>query len=234
MDFNKYLFHPSSLGTLMTDSRTKDPLGETCKAELLKIWVEAKYGRTEEVYNKYMEKGTLVEEDSITLYSRVKKTFYKKNTKTISNDYFIGTPDLYEGPSIKEATHIVDIKSSWSIFTFYGVFVKPVNKAYGYQLQAYMDLTGAKTSTLAYCLVDTPLHLVEDEKRKLQWKMGVLDPDSNPEFIAMAAQIEKNNSFGDIDINERYTEFQLVKDEEVLTKVKERLDLCREFLTLLK
>lgn len=234
MDFSKHLFHPSSLGTLMTDSRTKDPLGETCKAELLKIWVEAKYGRTEEVTNKYMEKGTLVEEDSITLYSRVKKTFYKKNTETISNDYFIGTPDLYEGPSIKEATHIVDIKSSWSIFTFYGVFVKPVNKTYAYQLQAYMDLTGAKTSTLSYCLVNTPTHLVEDEKRKLQWKMGVIDPDAHPEFQKLAAQIDKNNTFDDIDISERYTEFQLTKDEEMLIKIKERLDLCRNFLTALK
>jgi hypothetical protein len=33
-----------------------------------------------------------VEEDSITLYSRVKKTFFKKNDKHLDNEFIKGTP----------------------------------------------------------------------------------------------------------------------------------------------
>jgi len=113
-DFSEHKFHPSSLGKLMTPAKAKDDLlGETCKEALLEIWIEETYGRRKDITNKYMEKGTLQEEDSITLYSLVTKTFYKKNTDQVSNDFLIGTPDLYKGETIMTAEEIKDIKTSW-------------------------------------------------------------------------------------------------------------------------
>lgn len=234
MNFDNYKFHPSSLGLIMTDSKTKEPLGETCKEHLLECWIEAKYGRTKDFTNKYMEKGTLVEEDSITLYSLVTKKFHKKNKETIENDFFIGTPDLFDGPEIRKATCIKDIKSSWDIFTFFKVMTKPINKLYDWQLTGYMDLIPtAKESGLVYCLVDTPLELINDAKRKLQWAMNVIDPDANPEFLARCEQIEKNMTFQDIDEKERYIEFTVPRDEDKIKRAHERVYLCREFMNKL-
>ncbi len=233
MNFDNYKFHPSSLGKIMTNDRSGKAMGETCKKYLLEIWVSETYGRTKDFTNKYMEKGTLQEEESITLYSLVTKTFYKKNKETIENDFFIGTPDLYEGETILTASKIKDIKTSWDIFTFYDVFHNPVNPAYKYQLQGYNDLTGAQEAGLVYCLVNTPLHMIEDAKRKLMWTMGVIDPDANPEYLKQCEQIEKNMTFDDIPKEKRYVEFKINRDDAVIDEMKARIVQCRNFLNSL-
>lgn len=232
--FDNYLFHPSQLGLIMTESRTKDPFGETAKSHLLECWVNKKYDRYKDITNKYLEKGTMAEEDSIDLYSLVMNEYFEKNKEFISNDFFIGTPDLYKGKSIKEAELIIDLKTSWDIFTFFGVMIKGLDKRYFWQLQAYMDLTGAKTSKLVYCLVNTPYKLVEDEKKKLLWKLGVIDPDTDEAYIEGCKQIDKNAIYDDIPMKERYIEFTVERDQEAIDKAHKRVIECRTFLNQLK
>lgn len=231
LTFNDWKFHPSSLGLIMTDSRTKDPLGETCKAHLIECYIAKKYDRHKDVTNKYIEKGLLAEEDSIDLYSLVKGAYFEKNKEVIENDYFIGTPDLFVGTSIREAQIIIDLKTNWDIFTFFQVMHKSMDKKYYWQLQAYMDLTGAKVAKLVYCLVDTPLKLMEDEKRKLMWQMGVADPDTDEAYLKACERIEKNGTYSiDIPKEERYIEFTIPRDQERIEEAHERVKLCREFL----
>lgn len=229
--FDKYLFHPSQMGKLMTEGRSKsDYWGETAKAYLLECWINKTYGRFKDFTNKYMEKGTLAEEDSIDLYSIVKKKFYAKNKDLIMNEYFIGTPDLFEGDSIYKSDIIVDLKTSWDIFTFYTVFVKPLNKDYLYQLQAYMDMTGAKQARLAYCLVNTPIHLIEDEKKKTFWRMGVIDAENDQAYIQACDQIEKNGNYDEIPMSDRIIEFVIDRDQEIIDKMHDRVIEGRKFL----
>ena len=66
----------------------------------------------------YLAEGNMSEEDSIDLFCRIEKKFYQKNTDRIKNDFLSGTPDLYEGENVQNATRIIDIKSSWDIQTF--------------------------------------------------------------------------------------------------------------------
>jgi len=230
MKFNDYKFHPSSLGLIMTESRTKDPFGETAKSHLLECYISHVYGRSKDITNKYIEKGLMAEEDSIDLYSLVKKKMFLKNEETLQNDFFIGTPDLYEGKSIAAATLIIDLKTSWDIFTFFSSMHKPVDKKYFWQLQAYMDLTGAETSKLVYCLVNTPFKLIEDEKKKTMWKMGVIDPDVDELYQTACNEIEKNAIYDDIDPTKRYIEFAIPRDQDKIDQAHERVELCREFL----
>lgn len=234
MDFLNYKFRASSIGTLMTNDRSGKQMGETAKQRLLEIYVKEKYGRDKELINKYITKGLQVEEDSITLYSRNKKTFYRKNEDRLENDFICGTPDLYEGPSIKEATLIIDIKSSWDLFTFWMVLHKPMNTAYVYQLQSYMALTGAKESKLVYCLVSTPAPLILDEMNKLKWKMGVSDPDTNEVFKQACDYLETAMRFDDIPMEERFIEFTIQRNDAVIDSIYERVTDCRKFLNALK
>lgn len=231
--FDNYLFHPSSLGKIMTESRTKEPLGETCKDHLMECFVSRKYGRNKDITNKYIEKGILAEEDSIDLYTLVKNKLFIKNSEVLRNDHFIGTPDLFEGLEILKAEVIIDLKTSWDIFTFHQVIPKPLNKMYFWQLQAYMDLTGAKVGKLVYCLVNTPLKLVEDQKKKLQWTMGVIDPDTDEAYLEACRQVDKNCNYDDIEMEEKYIEFTVDRDDEAIGKAHERVIVCREFLNQL-
>lgn len=233
MNFNDYKFHPSSLGLIMTESRTKDQFGETCKAHLMECFVAHVYGRYKDVTNKYIEKGIVAEEDSIDLYSVVKKHLFIKNTGVLSNDFFVGTPDLYLGESIQKADTVIDLKTSWDIFTFFGTMARALDKRYYWQLQAYMDLTGAAQAKLVYCLVNTPLKLIEDQKKKLMWTMAVIDPDTDEAYQKACEQVEKNSVYDDIPKEKRYIEETIDRDQEAIDKAHKRVEECREFLNQL-
>lgn len=224
--FDEYLFHCSSLGEIMTDAKSGPGLGETCKGHLLECWIEVTYGRERNFTNKYVQKGLMVEEDSMTLYSRAKKVFYEKNQKTFHNDFIIGTPDII-------ADEVKDLKSSWDIFTFYRVIGKPINKIYDYQLTGYMDLIGLHTAGLVYCLVDTPEPLIQSEKRKLAWDMGVIETATDPNYIAGCEAIDKACRYGDIPLEKRFIEFKLKHEPAKVEKVYTRVKECREFLNSL-
>lgn len=233
MNFSYYKFRCSSLGHIMTGSRDKnDPLGESCKAHLVDVFVSQKYGRQTDIVNRYVEKGLAVEEDSITLYSRVNKKVFFKNEERLTNSYIQGCPDLFEGREIKKATKIIDIKSSWDLFTFSRVRTKPINKMYWYQLQGYMALTGAKKATLAYCLVTTPEIMIQDEVRKMMWKMAVTT-ELDPLFIEAREELEKSMRYEDIPLNERIIEFQFERDDEEIEKIYQKVELCRGYLNSL-
>ena len=62
----------------------------------------------------------------------------------------------------------MDIKSSFSADTF-PWFANPENKAYEYQLQAYMDLTGHQEAELVYVLSNHPEHLIRSEIKRLTY-----------------------------------------------------------------
>lgn len=228
--FKDYKFHPSSTGLIMTDSRTKEPIGETAKSHLLECYITKKYGREKDITNKFIEKGLLAEEDSIDLYTLVKDQLFIKNAETLENEFFIGTPDLFIGESIKTASVIIDLKTSWNIFTFFASMHKAIDKKYFWQLQAYMDLTGAKQARLVYCLVNTPFKLVEDEKKKLMWTMGIIDPDTDQAYIEACAMVDKNSNYDDIPIEEKYIEFIIDRDQEAIDKAHARIIECRTFL----
>lgn len=232
MDANKILFRCSSLGYIMTEPRSKKDgsLGDTCLGHLADKYISVMYGRETDIQNKYIEKGLAVEEDSITLFSRVKKEFFRKNEELVSNEYICGTPDLFTGDSIMKAQTIIDIKSSWDIFTFYRAKLKEQNKMYWWQLQGYMALTGAKSARLVYCLVNTPEGIIYDEKNKLKWKMGVINPETDTNYQEACDAIDKLSRYDDIPMADRMHEVVITRDDEAIEKLYQRVKDCREYM----
>lgn len=233
MNFDNHLFRPSMLGDLMSnaqgkkDTKSLSELGETAKGKLLEIFIEKVYGRTKDVTNKYMEKGTMQEEESMTLYSRVTGEIFFKNKETLRNEYFVGTPDIIH------ADYILDLKTSWDIHTFFKTKLNPINKNYICQLNAYMDLTNKDSAKLVYTLVNTPENLIEDEKKKARWRLSVIDEDNDPAYIAAVHEIEKNSRFDDIPMEKRYITFELQRDQELIDSMKARVQIWREILNML-
>lgn len=230
---NEILFRCSSLGYIMTESRSKsEPISETAKAHLADKYVSAKYGRETDIWNKYVEKGLAVEEDAITLYSRVSKQFFKKNELTISNQFISGTPDLFTGSIIHEADTIIDIKSSWDIFTFFRTTQDKLNKMYYWQLQGYMALTGAQSARLVYCLVNTPDNIIYNELNKLKWSMAVINPDNDPLYQEAATKLEKLAKYDDVPMQERINEIHIERNDDDIEKLYERVKQCREWMNV--
>lgn len=222
----------------MTEPRTKaakdaGELSEGTKTHLIDVYVQNKYGRQTDISNKYITKGLMVEEDSITLYSRVKKTFFKKNEKHLFNQFIKGTPDLFTGLMIEQAESIIDIKSSWDIFTYFRNHTKGVSDIYYWQLQGYMALTGAQSAKLAFCLVDTPETLILDAKRKLMWQMNA-GTEENEDYKKACEELEIAMIFSDIPMNERVLEFDVERDNEGIEKLYSKVHRSRQFLNELE
>lgn len=241
MNWDNYKFRCSSLGKLMTNPPgvkeydkvdNWEKLSETTKSYLAEIYLQEKYGRKKDILNKYIEKGLGVEEDSITLYSLVTKTLFFKNEDRLENDFISGTPDIFTGESVRNADEIIDIKSSWDVFTFFATMTKPLNKDYNFQLHGYCALSGAKVAKLVYCLVDTPDQLINDEKRRTGWKMGLTteDMDINPVYKQACDYLDVSMKFSDIPQSERYIENTIKFDPELIKSVYKRIILCRQFL----
>lgn len=179
------------------------------KAE--KIWREHMWRRVDLKGNKYTEKGVECEEESITLYSKYKKKFYKKNERRLNNIYVTGLLDLYTGEDIENADEVIDIKTVWSWET---LPMRPdLNKTeYKWQGVSYMDLTNAPKATIAYCLVNTPPEKILAEIRKKQYEYNVIDPDTDEDFKVLCRLIERNHIVNIEEFHKDYPHYQWYND----------------------
>lgn len=177
----------SSLGKIMTDPKSKDePLsvgGKTYMGELAKEYV---YGYDKVVSSKEMEKGQIVEPESIELYNSVFFTSHSKNTERRWNDWVTGECDIFTG------SKIIDIKSSWSIPTFPATVAAGMNKDYEWQLRAYMMLWDVDEAEIAYCLVNTPDELIGYEDPALHYVSHI-----NPALRVTVVPYKRDKSLED-------------------------------------
>jgi hypothetical protein len=206
----------------MTEPRSKsENLSETTKTFLKEWWLEEKYRRVKEIDSKYLTKGIEKEESAISLLQEYflkngKNVLLKKNEQFFENDFITGTPDLILSDCI------IDIKCSWGIFTFPFWDKEVKTKDYFYQLQGYMALTGRQSAKLAYCLVNTPEMLVQDEIYRSSFKF-----DTSGE---LEEQIRRNHNFDDIPLEDKIRLFDIPRDEGVIQKIYQRVAQCREYL----
>jgi len=210
----------SALGKVMTSPRSKSEiLSQTAKTYVEEQVLLAKYGIVKTFNSRYTDKGNLVEDESIKLASEVLDLgFILKNDEHFSNDWVTGTPD------VNTANYVLDVKSSWDATTFPFFATEIPTKDYYYQLQGYMWLTGKQKSLLVYCLVNTPLDMVQDEIRRAHWNANLLE-----ESLDLIDEVQKRHNFDHIPDNRRVKVFEVERDDEVIEQIKERVELCREY-----
>jgi hypothetical protein len=158
-------FRCSSLGRLMTEPKTKSegPLSVGAKTYIRELAAQEIFGVEFEISSKEMEKGNLVEPDSIALLNRVRGLSLEKNTQRITRDGLSGECDLFDAE--RERGH--DLKSPWSLRTFPICAADCEDRAYEWQMRGYMALWDAGEWEVNYCIVDTPEHLIGYEPMQL-------------------------------------------------------------------
>ena len=210
----------SAIGKIMTNPKTKgEALSQTTKSYLQELAISEVYGIRKDFSSRYTDKGHEVEELSISLCNEVLDTgFLYKNEEHFTNDWITGTPDVNTNEIL------LDVKSSWDATTFPFFDTELKNKDYFYQLQGYMWLTGKTEALLCYCLIDTPLQIVEDEIRREHWKQSLIEENSD-----LRAFVESKHTVGHIPKEKRLKTFKIAKDDEVIEAIKTRIEQCREY-----
>ena len=210
----------SAIGKIMTNARSKsEVLSKTCKSYLEELALEEVYGIRKEFSSRYTDKGNEVERESIDLAQDVLDMgFMYKNTEFFENDFLTGTPD------VNTDTCLLDVKSSYDASTFPFFAEEIPNKDYMYQLQGYMALTGKRKSILAYCLVNTPYDIVEDEIRRAHWKHHLID-----ESDELRAEVEAKHVFDHIPMEKRIKRFDVRYDKDIVKAIYDRVKECRVY-----
>ena len=210
----------SAIGKIMTNAKSKsEVLSKTCKTYLQELAIEEMYGIKKEFSSRYTDKGNIVERDSIDLVqNNCDYGFMYKNEEHFNNDFLTGTPD------VNTDNILLDVKSSYDASTF-PFFAEDIpNKDYYYQLQGYMALCNKRKSVLAYCLVNTPFQIVEDEVRRAHWKEHLID-----ESEELRSDVEAKHNFDHIPPEKRIKTFEVRYDKEVIKAIYERIKECREY-----
>ena len=205
----------SAIGSIMTNPRSKSDLLSQTTISYLQDWKKEQiYGRHKKIESKYLDKGILSENDAIEFIS----IYYPnlplliKNEQYFENEFITGTPDL------NLPDEIIDIKCSWDCFTFPFFDTELPEKNYDWQLQGYFDLTGKSKGRIIYVLLDTPMELVEREIR--------FNPDKEDEIIAF-------HSYGNIPDKYRIKCFNVLRNDQDIEAIKQRVEECRNYLKML-
>ena len=214
----------SAIGKIMSAPRNKsEVLSQTAKTYIHELVLQDKYGIRKEFSSRYTDKGNEVENESINLVNEVLDVgFIYKNEEHYQNEWITGTPD------VNTEQVLLDVKSSWDGSTFPFFETEIPTKDYYYQLQGYMWLTGKQESMLCYCLVDTPIDMVASEVKRTHYLLNKIEED-----IELTKEIESKHIFSHIPKNRRVKVFYVQKDEAVIERIKEQVELCREYYNTL-
>jgi len=222
---NNFKAHPSAIGSIMPTPKG-DGIVSVGTATILQKWAKEQiYGKSESfnVSSKYTRKGVEMEDLAIEfLINNSDLAWEMKNQTTYENDFLIGTPDLVF-PDL-----IVDIKCSYSCFTF-PLFDTKCNPDYVWQVQGYMELTGAKKAIVAYILMDAPEEVITQEAYALARKEG---SELTEEITERARE---QMTYSHLPPKMRIKLFHIQHDPIQVEKIKDKVADCRAYLkTLLK
>jgi hypothetical protein len=224
----------------LKENSTKVILSDTAITYLLEEYAWRTQGMvrvTKELLDiPQMQKGTIVEPESLDLLSYVDKVKYEPNRdvngqrERVYNEYLSGEVDAYVGNSIMEAEILPDVKSVWDYPTFLCKIKEPLTTPNDWQLKGYGDITNSPIIFVGNCLIDTPEEAVNGIKWKLLNKMHVAT-DEAPEFKEKWKIIERSMYFKHILPKLRVFKKPVDRMTDVQQQfVYDRVKICREWL----
>ncbi|HHF3737476.1 TPA: translocation protein TolB precursor [Haemophilus influenzae] len=197
----------SGLADLMVKPKSGNGISATAKSAVRKIVKFDLFGYRDFEGNKYTEKGIALEEQAIKLSGRKRGLPLKKNTERRENDWITGECDIYV-PSRKL---IIDTKCSWDIGShpFFADEAEEKAKKAGYdaQMQGYMRLWDCDEAHIDFILLPTPYDQLSSY-------------DDPTRYIDLVEQIPQEK---------RITTVTIKRDEKVIEKIKERVEIAQEY-----
>lgn len=164
------------------------------------------WGRERILHNKYLEKGTMNEQEALDLLSEVDGVEYFKNEESLENEFSKGTPDNRQDNKVR------DTKANYDLESFDNAGLDSI---YTWQIKDYLWMDGKTEGELCYCLVNTPLHHLEAQRKSMYYALGLPDEDDE-EWIETQKQMERNMIFDPIRFKEDYPHYVFLNDQSDL------------------
>lgn len=234
----------SQVGALMSKGTKGESFGLTAMSVITDaVWLN-KHGVTNDIpQNKFLQKGIIMEPESIKMMMNEKKWKAQEKDghlkkRRFFNDYVTGEPDLYFMEKNSSSMVLGDVKSSFSLGTFtkpqnYKGPLKTLNKSYWYQMLMYMWLCGdVKKSFLAYCLTDTPDHIIEGQVYS-QTMSEMKAPENYDKDMTeledeIRERVKKGMIFSHVPEKSRIKIFEIDIEMDEIEKVKARIIEAKE------
>lgn len=210
-------------------------LSSSCIDYLLTIYQNRRYGARYQylkeedfVSHSPMSNGTRTELDSLKMLSKVTGKKYYKYKSRISNDYLIGALDAIDNKSFKKSNTVIEIKGVTSIKDILRRIGKPIENKYYLQMQGYLAITGKQFAELTYCVMPIHEDIVQEQKRLFYKKY------ENEYDLKTLNRVWKKKEvklrLNDIPINEKVLTYIVERDEELISKICDRVIECRKWL----
>jgi hypothetical protein len=217
----EFKIRASATGQIMGDGKG-NPLTKTAMSYVENWYKEQLYSRKKEFTNKYVQKGIIVEDNSLDFVAeQLDLGMLIKNEQYFENEFCTGTPDVILNDLV------IDVKNSWDCFTFPLFECEIPNKDYFYQAQTYLYLTGKKSYKLIYCLTDTPLNIIEKEAFFKAKDLGF-------ELSEMFEILKQKMTYLDIPNNLKIKIYNIQRCEKTIQKIEEKVIECRKYLLTIK
>jgi hypothetical protein len=185
INIDELLFRSHSQGDLMGVKG----LGETGQKKAVETYIQACTNRRKaSIKSKYLEKGILLEPQSVELIKDMTGNEYQKNNVRMMDKFHEGECDIYA----PEDNLVLDIKNSWDIHTFWEMIVsKNDNAKYEWQGRVYMKLYNVSNFSLVYTLLSSPIMQVNKAIEKEKYYNGGVISDFKMVEIANDMIFEK-------------------------------------------
>ena len=197
----------SGLADLMVKPKSGNGISATAKSAVRKIVKFDLFGYRDFEGNKYTEKGIALEEQAIKLSGRKRGLPLKKNTERRENDWITGECDIY----VPSRRLIIDTKCSWDIGShpFFDDETEEKAKKAGYdeKMKGYMWLWDCDEAQIDFVLLPTPYDQLSSYD----------DPNR---YIDLVEQIPQEK---------RITTVIIKRDEKIIEKIKERVEIAQEY-----
>jgi len=202
-------------------------LPKTLTSELRKIHRSETFSRNFSFTNKYVQKGIDQEEDAITLYQNYRNkvlginTFFINNKKRLENDWISGEADLTDTNDFESCNEGFDTKASWELSTFP---YKEDDLDYQYQIQnqCYMWLGNCNKWTTAYCLVNNTEHLLNNEKQKWYYALGLHKTEGKSDEELIKLQEIESEKYKELEVRLIFDYEKFVGENEHIMEVTKK------------
>ena len=199
--------------------RHKLEMGETAKSYIKEWFISQITGKTKDIKSKYLARGNDMESQAIERVAKHYGVELIKNEIYLENEWFTGTFDT----EIKDV-RVIDTKVPFDCFTF-PYFVAELDSDYYAQLQIYMNLTGLRKASVAYCLENGS----DEQIEKISWIKAKEKEKDEPD-IEEWEEAELELSYDHLPDNLRIKVFEIEYDEPIIEKLKARVLEAREYV----
>lgn len=202
---NGKIFRASSLYKLIGTPKGNENLTQTAKSAIEDILIEDITGFRTFKGNKKTKKGNMIEDEAVWLSGQARERFLFKNQTRITNDIITGECDILTDD------YIIDTKCSWNIGSFpmwqHNAIAKIKEAGYDVQMQAYMWLFERERAFIDFWLLPCPEQLIGQYDNRYD----------------LVDRIEL------IPIEKRLTTVEIVRDESVINKIKNRIPYAQDY-----